>query len=83
MSRVDALKEKIGNLHFHIGECIRKARAADEAGNELRAVHFDMLAAAGEKELSELYRDLADAMHVEAMVSRGDYLRDASYGRQA
>jgi hypothetical protein len=83
MSRIDTLKEKISSLDFHIGECIRKAKAADKAGNDLEASHFDMLAAAGEQELANLYRDLADATHEEAMASRRDYLCDCSYGRQA
>jgi hypothetical protein len=82
VSRVDALKEKISSLDFHIGECIRKAKAADKAGNELEAGHFDMLAAAGEQELTNLYRDLADATYEEAMASRRDYMRDQSWTKQ-
>ena len=79
MSRVDELDQKLAFAVWRANRCI--ANAKDQTHPIMIAL-YETLAAQIEKEIDQISKELREAEYEEGQISRLDYLRDTSYGRQ-
>jgi hypothetical protein len=79
VSRVDDLEKKLAFAVWRADLCIANAKSAT---HPIMVALYEALTAKIEKEIDALSRELREAEDEEDAISRRDYLRDASYGRQ-
>jgi hypothetical protein len=79
VSRVDELEKKLAFAVWRADRCIANTKAQ---AHPIMIALYETLAAQIEKEIDQISKELRDAEDEEGKISRRDYLRDTSYGRQ-
>jgi hypothetical protein len=79
VSRVDELGQKLAFAVWRADRCIANAKAQT---HPIMIALYETLAVQIQKEIDQISKDLRETEDDEGQISRRNYLRDKSYGRQ-